>query len=57
MLDALMDGEFSIPAKPSKVVAKDRSYGRDSKPSKICCFDCGNLNGITGYEAHVSKVV
>ncbi|HEY4777343.1 MAG TPA: hypothetical protein VIH56_06755 [Candidatus Acidoferrales bacterium] len=56
MLDALMDGEFSIPAKPSKVVAKDRSYGKDSKPSKICCFDCGNLDGVKG-EAHVQKVI
>ena len=55
LLDSLMDGTFSIPGKPSKVVAADRAYGRDSKPSKkICCFDCGTLE--PGY-AQVSKVI
>jgi hypothetical protein len=54
MLDAIMDSFGK--RKPATVVAADRSYARDEKRSKkICCFDCGNLNG-PGY-AQVSKVV
>jgi hypothetical protein len=55
MLDALMDGTFSIPGKPSK--AADRSYAKDCAPGKICTC-AGHLDGVTAYnEMHRNKVV
>jgi hypothetical protein len=57
MLDALMDGTFTLPQKPAKAVASDRSYAKDCAPGKICTC-AGHLDGVTAYnEMHRDRVV